>query len=292
MSRPKTLHEALPNLWRFARYVRPGVHKQRALIAVSFVALFAEIGLRLLEPWPLKFIFDRVIVRAHVGRALGIHALDALDPTTLISLAAVAVVSITALRALAAYWNTVGFALIGNRVLVELRDALYRHLQRLSLSFHNKGRSGELAVRVVNDVALLQDVTVTALLPLLGRVLILVGMIAVMLWMQWELAVLALTMVPLFWLSTGRLGRRIREVSRRQRQREGAMAATATESISAIKVVQALSLEQTFADAFAVHNLKSLKQGVQTKRLEANLERSVDVLIALGTALVLWRGGR
>ena len=291
MSQPKSLQEALPSLWRIVRYAWPAIRRQRALIIGSFLALFAEIGLRLLEPWPLKFIFDRAIVSSHHGRSPGISALDGVDPLTLVSLAALAVVTITALRAVAAYWNTVGFALIGNRVLVEMRDVLYRHLQGLSLSFHNKGRSGELAVRVVNDVALLQDATVTALLPLLGRCLIVIGMLTVMCWLQLELALFALAMVPLFWLSTGYLGRRIREVSRRQRQREGAMAATATESIGAIKVVQALSLEQTFAQAFAAHNQKSLKQGVQAKRLEANLERSVDVLIAIGTALVLWRGG-
>ncbi len=101
MSRPDRLQEALPSLWRIVRYVRPAIHRQRALIVGSFLALFAEIGLRLLEPWPLKFIFDRAIVHAHAGRALGIHAIDALDPITLISLSALAVVTITGLRALA-----------------------------------------------------------------------------------------------------------------------------------------------------------------------------------------------
>ena len=70
------------------------------------------------------------------------------------------------------------------------------------------------------------------------------------------------------------------------------MAATASESLGAIKTVQALSLGNSFADAFASANNKSLKEGVQAKRLAAGLERMVDVLIAISTALVLWFGAR
>src|ERR1043166_3611575 len=102
MSRPNTLHESLPSLWRIVRYVWPAIRRQRALIAGSFLALFAEIGLRLLGPWPLKFIFDGVIGATHGRNSLGIAAIEVLDPMTLISLSALAVVTITGLRALAA----------------------------------------------------------------------------------------------------------------------------------------------------------------------------------------------
>jgi ATP-binding cassette subfamily B protein len=270
----------------------PYVRKQRGLIVASFFALFAEIGLRLLEPWPLKFVFDRVFAsHHHHGAATAIPTATILDPLTLIGLAALAVVCITALRAVAAYWNTIGFTLVGNRVLTEVREELYRHLQCLSLSFHNRARSGELTVRVVSDVGLLQDVAVTAFLPLLGKLLLFVCMMTLMCSLSWELGLIGLAMVPLFWVSTTYHGRRIQEVSRRQRQREGAMASTAAESMGAIKAVQALSLEGTFAQVFSRHNRTSLSQDVQGKRLAANLERTVDVLIAIGTALVLWRGG-
>ena len=292
MSRPAKLKESLPGLAHILRRFWPYIRKQRGVIAGSFLLLFAGVGLRLLEPWPLKIVFDRIIpVERHESLA-NIPALDALDPMTLLVLAAVGIVVIIALRAATDYGYTVGFALVSNRVLTEVRNAVYRHLQRLSLSFHTKSRSGDLIVRVISDVSLLKDAAITAALPLFANLLILAGMVVVMFWLQWQLALLVLLTAPLYWLLTVRIGRRLREVSRRQRQQEGAMAATAAESLTAIQVVQALGLESIFAKAFASDNKRSLKEGVKATRLTARLERTVDVLIAVATALVLWYGAR
>lgn len=292
MSQPQKLQENLPGLRRISRYFWPHVRKYRALMAASLLALVAEVGLRLLEPWPLKFVFDRIISTRHSRGVSSFSSLDGLDPTTLLTLAAVAVVAITGLRALASYFETIGFAQIGNRVLRKVRDQLYRHVQYLSLSFHTKAKTGDLVVRVINDVGMLQDVAVTALLPLLAKVLIVAGMVGLMFWMNWRLALIAVAVFPLFWLRTVTLTDRIREVAQKQRRQEGAMAATAAESIGAIKTVQALSLEEVFAQSFSSQSEKSLKQDVKGKRLSATLERSVDVIIAAATALVLWYGTR
>ena len=196
------------------------------------------------------------------------------------------------LRALAVYASTVGFALIGNKVMTKVRADVYRHLHSLSLSFHTKARKGDLTVRVIGDIGLLKDVVVTALLPMIGDLAILTGMIAVLFWLNWQLALLAMATVPLFSLSTVRLTNKIHKVSRAQRAREGSMASSAAESLGAIQIVQALSLEQTFADSFATHNQKSLKQGVKGTRLAARLERSVDLLVAISTAVVMYFGAR
>src|SRR6266702_1042823 len=283
LQRPR-LEQAQADLW-------PAVRRERALIGVSPLALYAEIGLRLLEPWPLKVVLDHVVGAGHHSRWVD-RVLAALDPGTLLVLAAVAVVAFAGLRALAAYYNTVGLALAGNRVLTAVRNELYAQLQRLSLSFHTRARTGDLIVRVTGDVGFLQDVVVTAFLPLLASGLTFVGMAGVMLWLNAPLALLAFATGPLFLLSTVRLSRRIRDNARRQRQQQGAMAATAAESIGAVKVVHALSLEGTFAQAFTKQSRKNLATGAAATRLEAALERTVDLLIAVATALVLWSGAR
>lgn len=290
--RPARLTEALPGLGRILRRFRPYLRKHALLLAGAMLALLAGIGARLLEPWPLKFVIDRVVVAAPSGGASGIAFIDRLDAMTLLTYAAVALVVIIAARGIAAYFSTVGFALVGNRVLTEVRDDLFRHLQSLSLSFHHKAKTGDLTIRVIGDIGMLKETTVTAILPLLGNVLVLIGMTGVMLWLNWRLALLALLPLPLLWLTGVHFGKRIQAVSRKQRQREGAMAATAAESLAAIRDIQALSLEQTFARTFASDGAKSLKEGVQAKRLAANLERSVDVLIGVASALVLWYGAR
>jgi ATP-binding cassette, subfamily B, bacterial len=291
MKRPQTVRQSLPALVRVLMRFWPRIRRERPLLAGSAVALLAATVFQLLEPWPLKFVFDRIIpVPGAEPRGAG--ALERLDSTTLLALAAVAVVLVALLRAITEYLNRVGFALIGNRVLAHVRSSLYAHLQGLSLSFHHKARSGDLVIRLISDVNLLRDVVVTALLPVLANTLILAGMVAVMFWLEWRLALLSLAVIPLFALTTVRLSRRIHEVARRQREREGAMAAAAAESIGAVKVVQALSLEERFASDFSGRSKKDLRESVRGARLAARLERTVDVLTAIGTAAVLWYGAR
>ena len=291
MGRPNTLQQSLPSLRRVVVRFWPYLRQQTLPILTSLLALFAGIGLRLLEPWPLKIVIDQVIGAQPGSGVLNIPALNAVDPVVLLTFSALALVIITGLRALADYVHTVGFATVGNRVTTQIRNQLYRHLQFLSLSFHTKARSGDLVVRVVGDVNMLRDVAVTALLPLIADMLILVAMVAFMFWLQWQLALLAMTIIPLFWLSTVRIGRRIHESARRQRQRMGAMAATVSESIGAIKVVQALSLETMFEQTFFSRSRQSLQEDVRGSRLSAGLGRTVDVLLAIASALVLWYGG-
>ena len=294
MAQPPSLRDSLPGLGRLLRRFWPYVRRERRLVTASLVALYAEIGLRLLEPWPLKVVLDRILApsTAHGHTGSGLHLLRDVDPATLLMLSALAVIGFAGLRALAAYYNTVGFALVGNRVLTAVRSELYSHLQRLSLSFHARAKSGDLIVRVIGDVGFLQDVTVTAFLPLLANALTLVGIAAVMLWLNAPLTLLALATGPLFWVCTTRLSRRIRDTARRQRQQEGAMAATAAESIEAVKVIHALSLEESFARVFTGQSRKNLATGAYATRLAAGLERTVDLLIAVATALTLWFGAR
>jgi ATP-binding cassette, subfamily B, bacterial len=290
MGRSQKLTEIAPGLWQIVRRFQPYIRQQWALVVGAMAALLAQVGLRLLEPWPLKFVFDEVITSTPNQGQSGVPWIDGLSPTGLLWGSAIALVVIAGLRALTDYGSTVGFALVGNRVLTQVRNDLYQHLQDLSLSFHNQARSGDLTIRVISDVGLLKDVVVTALLPMVGNTLILIGMVGLMLWLHLELTLLALATIPLFSLTTLRLSRRIKEVSRKQRQQEGAMASTAAEAMGAIKVVKTLSLEKTFAQTFSGHSQKTLKDGVKAKRLAAQLERSVDLIIALATALVLGRG--
>jgi ATP-binding cassette subfamily B protein len=288
MARPQSVGDALPVLRRILRHFRPHLRRQRAMIGGSLAALAAEVVLRLLEPWPLKVVFDNLLGARHGRR--GFAALAPLDPFTLLAASVAAVLVLAGLRAAASYWTSIGFALIGNRVLTDVRQQLYLHLQRLSLSFHARAGSGELVVRIIGDVGLLKDVAVTALLPVVGSVLVLAGMAGVMVWLNWQLAVLALGVLPLFAVSTLRLGRKIHHVARQQRQREGAIAARAAESMSGVNTVKSLGLEGAFGEMFARASARSLKDGVKGKRLEARLERSADLLTALATALVLGYG--
>jgi ATP-binding cassette subfamily B protein len=284
----KSLKKAIPGLWEILAYFWPDIRPHYKLLIISAIALLADIVLRVLEPWPLKFVFDYVLINNN--QLINIPIIGNLQPITLLTIAALLVMILTGLRALAAYWNTVTLATVGSRVMAKIRDHLYRHLQDLSLSYHTQTRSGDLIIRVSSDASRLQEIMITAALPLIVSILSLLTMMTVMLWMNFSLTLISLLTLPLFWLITNRLSQKIKNSSLKQRQQEGAVAAIAAESIAAIKLVKALGLQEAFAQIFSQQNQRSLKESVKTQKLSANLERSVDGIIALGTAIVLWYG--
>ena len=292
MPKPKkqTLGAALPSLGKILRHFWPHLRQQQGLIGTAFIALLAETAMRLLEPWPLKLMFDRVILPGFQADSVALPGQWNLSPIALLTALAIALVLIATLRGMFAYVSAVNMAVAATRIMTDIRSTLYSHLQRLSLSFHNQAKSGDLITRVTYDIERLREVTVVAMLPLFANTLTLLGMVGVMFFLNWELALIAIAILPLFLLTTRHMGSKIQTVARRQRKREGAMAASAAEAIGAMQVVQALSLESMLEKSFAKQNQKSLKESAEAQRLRAGQERLVEILVAVATALVLWRG--
>lgn len=288
--KPKSLGAALPSIVRILRQFWPHLRQQQRLIATAALALLAETALRLLEPWPLKLMFDRVILPGFQVETLGIQGLAGVNPMLVLTVLAIALVLVSTLRGAFAYLSAVNMAVAATHVMTTIRSDLYSHIQQLSLSFHNQAKSGDLITRVTYDIERLREVTVVAALPLITNTLTLVGMVGVMFVLNWELALIAIAILPLFLLTTRQMSSKIQTVARRQRKREGAMAATAAEAIGAIQVVQALSLQGMLTKSFTKQNQKSLKESAEAQKLRAGQERLVEVLVAIVTALVLWRG--
>ena len=294
---PKEKAPTTSPIRRVLKRFRPFMKGQGPLMAGSLIALLLSTLMRVAEPWPLAFVIDHVLggkpTASPDGPAWGGlvgELVSGLGIMGVVVLAGVSVVVFAALRALAGFLSTVGFARIGNVVLSRVRNVLYNRLLRLSLSFHQSQRSGDLALRLVNDVGQLREVTVSALLPMLANVFILVGMFGVMFVLNWKRALLSLIPLPLMWFSARRSSRLIHEASRSQRTREGSLAATASESMSAIRTVQSLVLEDSFSRLFHGNDGQAARADMNTKRLSAGLERSIDLLVAIATALVLWQG--
>ncbi|MEB3165288.1 MAG: ABC transporter ATP-binding protein [Cyanobacteriota bacterium] len=258
-------------------------------ITIGVAAMILEVLARLVEPLPLKYVFDFVLdAKAGTGSFLAVFA--STNQSSFIALSAIAVVLIALVRAGSEFTSTVAFAVAGNNFLTQLRARTFQHILTLSLRFHDRVRTGDLVTRVIGDMGRLQDVGVTAFLPLTINILTLFAMLVAMLAINPHLGLLAVMMFPLFMLFAFTSGRRIRRVARDQRKREGRVGAASAEAFTAIRTVQALGLEPAMAANFGSQNRKSARQAVQGKRLAARLERGVDVLIAVATALVLWRG--
>ncbi|MEL6580016.1 MAG: ABC transporter ATP-binding protein [Cyanobacteria bacterium J06621_12] len=288
--RPQNLKQGISGIGRIIRHFLPQIRPQSRLIAVSFLALLAETGLRLLEPLPLKFIFDEIIYKGFQVESLKVPFLDNLNSIGLLTVLAFSLVAIAVLKGTMAYVSTAGMAVAATRIMSEVRANLYSHLQSLSLSFHHQAKTGDLITRVTYDVERLREVIVIAALPLLTNVLTMAGMLCVMTWLNIQLALIAIAIFPLFLITTAVMSKKIHKVAKKQRKREGAMAANAAEAMGAIKVVQALSLQSLLERSFAKQNQKSLNESAQTQKLKAGQERTVEILVAIATSIVLWRG--
>jgi ATP-binding cassette, subfamily B, bacterial len=288
-AKEKELTGVIPGILRILEKFSPYIRPQKLLIAGSFLALLIETGLRLLEPWPLKYVFDYILIPAHNNNTNLTHTYG-LSPVVLLTLSAVAIVVISGVGSIAAYISTYGMSLAVVRVLSTVRANVFHHLQHLSLSFHQKSKSGDLITRVTADIEKMRTVTVKTALPLFTNTFSLVGMLGIMFWLNWELALVVTAIFPLLFLLTSQMISRIRKFAKKHRDSEGVLAATTGETMGAIKVVQVLSLQEMLHSVFSTQNQKSLDEAIESLRLSAALERAVQILMAIIIAVVLWRG--
>jgi len=271
------------------RHLLPLVRTEKKLVALGMIAVFVEVLARLAEPWPLKLVIDDVLPAAGGTPAVpdGFAGLPALA-----LLAAGVLLAAVGLRAVGAYVSTVCFALIGSRVTTVLRERAYSKLLVQSVRYHQSNRAGDLLSRLTSDVGRLQEVAVTAGLPLVANVATFFGMAIVMLVLDPLLALVVLAVFPLFLLGATRSGGKVTSAARNQRAAEGNIAGLAGEALGSVRVVQAYRLERPLLERFRRGNATSLRTGVKAQRLAAGLERRTDLLIGVATAVVLLIGTR
>ena len=274
-----------PSMRRSLKLVAPDVAPHRALILFGVLALLLEVAFRVLEPWPLKIVVDAVT--AFRGAKVS-HQPASVE---LLIGCGVALLLIVGLRALSNYLATICFALVGSRAATSLRARVFRHVQGLSQQFHARNRSADTVQRIVGDVARMQEVAITAGLPLMANVATLLVMVVVMFVLDPLLASVVLVAIVAFAVTSGPTSRKITAASRQTRKGEGQLANTAQESLASIRVVQAYGLENLVEENFTSANRTSLREGVRSRRYAARLERTTDVIVGLATAIVLVGGG-
>ncbi|WP_256840233.1 ABC transporter ATP-binding protein [Ornithinimicrobium faecis] len=267
--------------------IRPHVRSHSPILAGGALALMLEVVFRVLEPWPVKFVVDAVT------RSLGADLADSGPQASfrLLLACALATIALVGFRAIFNYLATIAFALGGSRIATELRQRVFHHVNTLSTQYHSTSRSGDLVQRLVGDVGRLQEVAVTAGMPLLVNVFTLLAMSGVMFWLDPMLALIVVVAAILFLLMSRTSTPKITQASRKTRKAEGDLANIAQETVGGMRVVQAYGLESALEEKFSGRNAKSLKDGVQAKRLSAALERGTDVLVGCATATVLMLGG-
>jgi ABC-type multidrug transport system fused ATPase/permease subunit len=268
---------ALRLLWDHARRHWPAL----AGAAVSTVALTAA---QLAAPWPLKIAIDELVT----GRGTQFD-LDPSDISLLLGLAAL-VLGIAIVNAAAAFFSEFWLNRSGEQIVHDLRTGTYEHLQRLSLMFHSNRPTGDLVARVTGDVNAVGDLFSQTLGTLASASMILVGMFAVTFWLDPLLAFVAFLVTPALLATTMHYQKRIRQMARSQRAKEGEIASLATEALSAMQVIKAFGTERFEHDRVLQRSAERLQVGVESSRVEARFGAWVDILGAVATALVLGLG--
>ena len=271
----------------FARDVRRQRGKLVGGMAFGLVYALA----RVIEPWPLKVVFDQVLFHkpAHGFWSSSFTFLGN-SPYDILAAAAVVLVAAGLVRGVAYYYEDFLLSSAAQEIVYRIRARLYRHLHSLPVAFHQRRRTGDTLVRLSSDIVVLRDMLVDSIVNIGTGIVMVVLMLAVMFAVDPVLTLLALGSMPLVAFLSALYGRSIRTSSRKQRKREGQVAALMHEVLGAVAVVQLYGAEEREQERFKAVNRRSLKQGIKATRLEARMNQGVELALTAATVVVLWAG--
>ena len=264
----------------------------KALVIGALAAIGVGVA-NLLEPWPLKVVLDTVLrsqpTHGWLSRWIPSGADDKL---TVLKFAALAVLVIAAFDAVCSYAQKSLTTTVGQWVTHDLRHTLYARIQRLSLAYHDNKRTGDLIGRLTSDIDAIQTFVASGLLGAVINGLTLVGMVGVMFYLNWRFTLVALSVAPVLAIVVYTYTRRIKKASREVRQKESEMVSVIQEVLSSMRVVKAFAREDYEQRRLDEESLESVEIALRARGLKARLPPLVDMIVAVGAALVLWFGGR
>jgi subfamily B ATP-binding cassette protein MsbA len=256
---------------RLLRYVGP--YRWNLVLAAVLLVISTALGL----VWPQ--VVQRVI-------DLGLRDAGFLD------LLILGLVVVLLVRAVVDGVRQFVMAYTGERVIFDLRMAIVRHMQSLSLSFFNRRKTGELMSHVTSDATLVHGVVTQTIIQVLGQVLTLVGGVVVIFLMNWRLALLTLVVAPPIAILGQRMGRRIRDISREAQDAQGEAVGVLQEAIAEVRVVQAFTREDYEAARFHEKLLFTFNKTIERARIAATMFPIISFLGSMSIIVVLWYGGR
>ena len=288
----------LPNIefgsmYRIFKRFRPFLAQHRGKLLLAIAALFGATLLALLRPWPLKIVIDFVLLPNTNARSNWfLEPLTSLEPMTIIALAAGTVITLSILEGVCNYFHAVLTKTVGHMLVGDIRSELFSHVQRLPLSYHDYRETGDLLTRLTDDISLLEDLMVTTIIGMVTKAMLIASIFGVVFWLDWQLGLVVVGIVPIFMLAAFRFSVRLRSVAKRQREMYGKVVASMQESLAGISQIKSYGQEKTREKLISKSVGRDVKANIRSTRLSANYERMVDFIVAAGTAVVLWVGAR
>ena len=263
-------------------------------MTLAFIAVLGETLTDVLEPWPVKIVVDNLLQHKHLPGWIEriVTSLFGANQYAILNFAIGTVAAIAIVGALSSYAEKYLTTSVSQWVTHDLRRLLYNHIQRLSLAEYDETRTGDLISRVTSDINAVQDFVNSALLGIIVNVLTLVGMIGVMFYINWRFTLIALSVAPILFVVVYFFTRRIKKSSRAVRKKESELTSVVQEVLTSIRVVKAFAREDYEQERFEARSLENVETALEARSLKAKLAPIVEVIVAIGTCLVLGYGGR
>ena len=258
---------------RLLKYIKPYV--KRLVVAIVCIILAASANLYV--PWIIKDIIDKVLANKDM---------------TMLNTIAGGIVVVFLLRAIFLYGQTYLMSYIGQKVIIDIRAAVYAQLQRLSLSYYEKRQTGQLMSYITNDVAAVQGALVDSMIELVTEGMTLIGSISIMFYLHWQLTLLTLVTAPLIGQTMNIFGKKLRTSSTNIQERAADITSVLQESISSVRVVKSFAREEFEIERFEKENYKNFRAQMKNSQIMATLTPIIEFVAAIGVTMIIWYGGR
>jgi ATP-binding cassette subfamily B protein len=289
------------NIYRLAFIIARFSGNARRNLVLSAIMLVFEAGTAILIPLLIANLIDYLALRLSQIRGapvalpvsplglLGLHSFMDPDLET-VAFVTLGIVVMTMINRLGNSMAEVYLARGGRRVGFNLRLYLYAHLQKLSMTFHNQSRTGDILSRITSDVVAVEDFIISDLSDFLRSVLLIIFILVTMILNAWQVAVVAALMIPLMAVVTNYYINRIKAASQKLYNSQGEIASAAQEMLASIQVVQMYGQGSYEHSLFSAEGQKSMNSALEAASYEARLNWVVNVLGAVFTVAVIWMG--
>ena len=274
------------------RLVRELLRPYRGWLVIILLAMLVETAMSLAAPWPLKVILDNVVGTHKAPQWLAPFqsSLFGHSKMQLAALAGIATVLIAALGAVASYIDNYYTESVGQWVAHDLRMRVYDHLQHLSLGYYDSHQTGALLSTITDDIKTIQGFASSSTLDILVDILTILGMLGVMLWLEFDFAIIAVALTPFLLLFVGRLNRAVKRATHEVRHHQSDIVAVVAQGLESIRVVKAFGRQELEESRLYDVSHATVDAALKARRVKSLLSPAVTVVVAFCTGFVLWRG--
>ena len=262
----------MKNYMRLLAYIKP--YTRRLVMAVICIIMAAAANLYL--PWIIKDMIDDVLMSKDM---------------LMLNLIAAGILVVMFTRGVFYYGQSYLVSYVGQRVIIDVRSVLFRKFQRMPLSYYDKQQTGTVMSYITNDVAVMQSAIVDNLIELVTESSILIGSLAMMIYLDWKLSLLTLMTIPLVGFAMKIFGRKLKSSSTVIQERAAEITSLLQESISAIRVVKSFVRESYEIKRFEEQNWRNFQAAMKNVKLTSLLTPTVEFLAAIAVTFIVWFGG-